>query len=151
MAPAVRSDHRRRSASTAALIATTHTHPAERTAPLGGSAKSAAISRGEGRSSSCKASWQSGDANTFAFHASSLRPSSRAARDRRILRVSTHDILALANRLGFEPVHCPACNPIIDPECGNCEGTGFLWRRHSATLARSGLMRLASDASSDDG
>jgi hypothetical protein len=64
--------------------------------------------------------------------------------------VTTQNILALAARLGFEPVHCPSCNPIIDPECGNCEGSGFLWYRHGATLSRSGLLRLASDSRSED-
>jgi hypothetical protein len=64
--------------------------------------------------------------------------------------LTTQDILTLAARLGFEPVHCPSCNPIIDPDCVNCEGSGFLWYRRGATLSRSGLLRLASGPRSEE-
>lgn len=57
--------------------------------------------------------------------------------------MADENILGVATRLGFEAVHCRTCNPIIDPQCGNCEGAGFVWRGRGATLSRSGLLRLA--------
>jgi len=57
--------------------------------------------------------------------------------------MSAETISEVAARLGFVTVECPSCDPIIDPECSNCEGLGFVWSRLGATLSRTGLLRLA--------
>lgn len=53
------------------------------------------------------------------------------------------DVLELAARLGLQIVECRSCNPLIDPQCAVCEGTGYLWRDRAGTLvARSQVLRL---------
>lgn len=49
----------------------------------------------------------------------------------------------IAAELGFVESACSACRATLDPACPNCEGVGLVWRNGAASLARSGMARLA--------
>ena len=49
----------------------------------------------------------------------------------------------IAAELGFIEEPCGACAATVAPGCPNCEGLGTVWRNGAASLARSGMARLA--------
>jgi hypothetical protein len=50
---------------------------------------------------------------------------------------------AAADRLGYSPTVCGACDAARKRDCPTCEGSGMLWRRGETLLTGSGLLRLA--------